>query len=83
MCVILSAKVCSENIDQVLADKEAILACLNIKATTFDDSVGVVKNTGTETYDGEHPIVFQCKGSSFGSNVPTITGMRFQLKFSI
>ena len=39
MCVILSAKVPS-NDDPTLADKEAILASLNIKAMTFDDTIG-------------------------------------------
>ena len=58
MCVILSAKVSSEiviptqllhslpkvpsNDDPTLADKEAILASLNIKAMTFDDTIGVL-----------------------------------------
>lgn len=41
MCVILSAKVPS-NDDPTLADKEAILAWLNIKAMTFDDTIGVL-----------------------------------------
>ena len=36
MCVILSAKV-SSNEDPSLADKEAILSSLNIKAMTFGD----------------------------------------------
>ena len=35
MCIILSAKVLSETSDQVLDDKEAILACLNIKGVIF------------------------------------------------
>ena len=35
MCIILSAKVHSETNDQVLDDKEAILACLNIKGVIF------------------------------------------------
>merc|ERR1719369_973022 len=43
MCVILSAKVPS-NDDSTLADKEAILASLNIKAMTFGDSVSNVEN---------------------------------------
>ena len=56
MCVILSAKVLSliwsllrlvviqvpSNEDPTLADKEAILASLNIKAMTFDDTIGVL-----------------------------------------
>ena len=43
MCVILSAKVPS-NDDPTLADKEAILASLNIKAMTFDDTIGKKPN---------------------------------------
>merc|ERR550519_1163021 len=42
MCIILSAKVPS-NEDPTLADKEAILASLNIKAMTFDDSNSVMQ----------------------------------------
>lgn len=38
MCVILSAKIPSSE-DPNLADKEAILASLNIKAMTFDDTI--------------------------------------------
>ena len=44
MCVILSAKVPS-NDDPTLADKEAILASLNIKAMTFDDTIGVLSRS--------------------------------------
>ena len=58
MCVILSAKVpCND--DPTLADKEAILASLNIKAMTFDDTIGVLsqseysytKRAGQATYE--------------------------------
>ena len=38
MCIILSAKVPQGTDDSALADKEAILATLNIKAMTFDDT---------------------------------------------
>lgn len=51
MCVILSAKVPS-NDDPTLADKEAILASLNIKAMTFDDTIGVLTQ-GTNTSCGD------------------------------
>ena len=44
MCVILSAKVPS-NDDPTLADKEAILASLNIKAMTFDDTIGLMQSS--------------------------------------
>nr|XP_027200074.1 calcium-activated potassium channel slo-1-like [Dermatophagoides pteronyssinus] len=48
MCVILSAKIPSSD-DPNLADKEAILASLNIKAMTFDDTLG---NPNEEISDG-------------------------------
>ena len=67
MCVILSAKI-SQNDDPTLSDKEAILACLNIKAMTFDDTIGVFNPNAS---DGE---VFQYKGCLHGERVPMITG---------
>ncbi|XP_022655980.1 calcium-activated potassium channel slowpoke-like isoform X2 [Varroa destructor] len=48
MCVILSAKIPSSD-DPTLADKEAILASLNIKAMTFDDTIGVLSNALNST----------------------------------
>jgi len=75
MCVILSAKVPS-NDDPTLADKEAILASLNIKAMTFDDTIGVLnqKSASKDTLSPlGSPIVLQRKGSVYGSNVPMIT----------
>ncbi|XP_058467518.1 calcium-activated potassium channel slowpoke isoform X14 [Malaya genurostris] len=76
MCCILSAKVPS-NDDPTLADKEAILASLNIKAMTFDDTIGVLSQRGSEqdnlTPVGS-PIVLQRRGSVYGANVPMITG---------
>lgn len=53
MCVILSAKVPS-NDDPTLADKEAILASLNIKAMTFDDTIGVLTQGNVENNE-EYP----------------------------
>ena len=35
------------NDDPTLADKEAILASLNIKAMTFDDTIGVLSHSET------------------------------------
>ncbi|XP_076350891.1 calcium-activated potassium channel slowpoke-like isoform X2 [Tachypleus tridentatus] len=74
MCVILSAKVLSTE-DPTLADKEAILASLNIKAMTFDDTIGATSNPdvceGVSSLGS--PIVMQRKGSVYGSNVPLIT----------
>merc|ERR1719479_21282 len=75
MCVILSAKVPS-NDDPTLADKEAILASLNIKAMTFDDTIGVL-NQSSVVPDVlsplGSPVVLQRKGSVYGANVPMIT----------
>lgn len=77
MCCILSAKVPS-NDDPTLADKEAILASLNIKAMTFDDTIGVLSQRGPE-FDNLNtagsPIVLQRRGSVYGANVPMITGL--------
>ncbi|XP_054166787.1 calcium-activated potassium channel slowpoke-like isoform X2 [Oppia nitens] len=80
MCVILSAKIPSSD-DPTLADKEAILASLNIKAMTFDDTIGVItNNTANGTALGSNipgtsppPLVVQRRGSVYGANVPLIT----------
>ncbi|CAG2161085.1 unnamed protein product [Oppiella nova] len=80
MCVILSAKIPSSD-DPTLADKEAILASLNIKAMTFDDTIGVITNNATNgtaignTIPGTSPppLVVQRRGSVYGANVPLIT----------
>lgn len=85
MCCILSAKVPS-NDDPTLADKEAILASLNIKAMTFDDTIGVLSagagtngNTGsTQPPPGAPaPVLLQRRGSVYGANVPMITGKSY------
>ncbi|EEB13088.1 calcium-activated potassium channel alpha subunit, putative [Pediculus humanus corporis] len=77
MCVILSAKVPS-NDDPTLADKEAILASLNIKAMTFDDTIGVLTQSSMHQEQDSNsnigsPIVLQRRGSVYGANVPMIT----------
>merc|ERR1719189_1530814 len=75
MCVILSAKVPS-NDDPTLADKEAILASLNIKAMTFDDTIGVLNQNPANADNMSplgSPIVLQRKGCVYGANVPMIT----------
>ena len=76
MCVILSAKV-SSNEDPSLADKEAILSSLNIKAMTFgdqmassesvEDSCDVLSNLNDNT---NKPKTI---GPIYGSAVPMIT----------
>ncbi|KAF8767790.1 Calcium-activated potassium channel slo-1 like protein [Argiope bruennichi] len=75
MCVILSAKIPSSD-DPTLADKEAILASLNIKAMTFDDTIGVLTHNpgGPDALSPlGSPIVLQRRGSVYGTNVPLIT----------
>ncbi|XP_074041110.1 calcium-activated potassium channel slo [Leptinotarsa decemlineata] len=75
MCCILSAKVPS-NDDPTLADKEAILASLNIKAMTFDDTIGVLSQANGAKEAGTpvgSPIILQRRGSVYGANVPMIT----------
>lgn len=86
MCCILSAKVPS-NDDPTLADKEAILASLNIKAMTFDDTIGVLSQRGPEfdnlTAAAGSPIVLQRRGSVYGANVPMITGKLHCTKLAV
>ncbi|XP_048007395.1 calcium-activated potassium channel slowpoke isoform X2 [Leguminivora glycinivorella] len=80
MCCILSAKVPS-NDDPTLADKEAILASLNIKAMTFDDTIGVLSGGATNGSAAAQPppgappapVLLQRRGSVYGANVPMIT----------
>ena len=42
------------NDDPTLADKEAILASLNIKAMTFDDTIGVLSQ-------GQYKLILKCR----------------------
>jgi hypothetical protein len=56
MCVILSAKVPS-NDDPTLADKEAILASLNIKAMTFDDTIGVLSKSQCHNSNSQKHLI--------------------------
>ncbi|CAB3396776.1 unnamed protein product [Caenorhabditis bovis] len=74
MCVIISARVPNTE-DTTLADKEAILASLNIKAMQFDDTLGFfpMRHTGGERSPLGSPISMQKKGAKFGTNVPMIT----------
>lgn len=86
MCCILSAKVPS-NDDPTLADKEAILASLNIKAMTFDDTIGVLSQRGPDfdnlSAAAGSPIVLQRRGSVYGANVPMITGKLHRTKLAL
>ncbi|GFR86399.1 calcium-activated potassium channel subunit alpha-1 [Elysia marginata] len=73
MCVIVSAK--DRNMeDPNLVDKEAILCSLNIKAMTFDDSLGLIQSAASKSFvpTGFSPL-HENKRSEAGSNVPLIT----------
>jgi len=74
MCAILSAKVPSTE-DPTLADKEAILASLNIKAMTFGDIITNIETMGNSTDELENmgDQVAKPQGPIYGSNVPMIT----------
>uniref|UniRef100_A0A1I7ZQ92 BK channel n=2 Tax=Steinernema glaseri TaxID=37863 RepID=A0A1I7ZQ92_9BILA len=74
MCVIISARIPNPNEDPTLADKEAILASLNIKAMQFDDTLGIIyPNRGGGVSPIGSPMSLQKKGARFGTNVPMIT----------
>merc|ERR1719250_158863 len=76
MCIIVSAKVPLTSDDSSLADKEAILATLNIKAMTFDDTFGALAKNPAPS-DSRSPlgntIVLQRRGTVFGACMPMIT----------
>jgi len=76
MCIILSAKVPSSTEDTSMADKEAILATLNIKAMTFDDTFSALARSPAPN-DCTSPlgkaIVLQRRGTCFGACIPMIT----------
>lgn len=83
MCVILSAKIPSSD-DATLADKEAILASLNIKAMTFDDTIGVITETlpgasavtAPNSCDGMLNQIIQAAQSTAINNQPLIVQRR-------
>merc|ERR1712226_501785 len=76
MCIILSAKV-PDNVDPTLADKEAILASLNIKAMTYGDIVPHIECQVSESSDALKNMgdvgSLKKRGPLYGSNVPMIT----------
>merc|ERR1719309_470240 len=78
MCIILSAKV-PDNVDPTLADKEAILASLNIKAMTFGDVIPHIETQVSESTDALKRMSDEVAkkpgppGPLYGTNVPMIT----------
>lgn len=80
MCVIVSARIPNPQEDPTLADKEAILASLNIKAMQFDDTLGFYQVTkGSRATSGNSPLgspvgaTLHRRGAKFGTSVPMIT----------
>lgn len=75
MTVVVSARIPNANDDPTLADKEAILASLNIKAMQFDDTLGfypLPHGAGGMTPLGS-AINLQRRAAKFGTQVPMIT----------
>lgn len=79
MCVILSSNAISGE-QENLQDKEGILASLNLKAMTFDESLGMSDKFAVQAFKPEispttvapgHSL--QRRGSAVGANVPMIT----------
>jgi len=66
MCVILSARNSVAD-DSNLVDKEAILCSLNIKAMSFDDTVGLLHASVTQTGLGTCPPTNSVGSISCGS----------------
>ena len=62
--------------DPKLADKESILASLNLKAMSFDDSVGLLRRSTRDAFvplDFTESPTIERRGSAFGCNIPMIT----------
>lgn len=76
MVVFLSPSTARKTDDPKLADKESILASLNLKAMSFDDAVGMLSESTRNAFAGpefhEAPQV-ERRGSAYGCNVPIIT----------
>lgn len=76
MVVFLSPSTASKADDPKLADKESILASLNLKAMSFDDAVGMLSESARNAFAGldfteGHQV--ERRGSAFGCNIPIIT----------
>ncbi|XP_020623677.1 calcium-activated potassium channel slowpoke-like isoform X2 [Orbicella faveolata] len=80
MVVFLSPSTASKADDPKLADKESILASLNLKAMSFDDAVGMLSENTRNAFAGlefnELPQV-ERRGSAYGCNIPIITEVAF------
>lgn len=76
MVVFLSPSTASKADDPKLADKESVLASLNLKAMSFDDAVGMLSETTRNAFAGlDFGVTPQVerRGSAYGCNIPIIT----------
>ncbi|XP_073250941.1 calcium-activated potassium channel subunit alpha-1-like isoform X1 [Porites lutea] len=80
MVVFLSPSTASKADDPKLADKESVLASLNLKAMSFDDAVGMLSESTRNAFAGLDfgvtPRV-ERRGSAYGCNIPIITEVAF------
>lgn len=67
MCIIVSARIPNPTEDPTLADKEAILASLNIKAMQFHDNLII----GAQRASSPPPL--RRKSAKLGTEVPMLT----------
>ena len=76
MVVFLSPSTASKADDPKLADKESVLASLNLKAMSFDDAVGMLSESTRNAFAGlDFGVTPQVerRGSAYGCNIPIIT----------
>ena len=77
MVVFVSPTNASMTDEKKLADKESILASLNLKAMSFDDSVGLLRQNTLEKFQGLEVFGsdnrLERRGSAYGCNIPMIT----------
>ncbi|XP_048590244.1 calcium-activated potassium channel subunit alpha-1 isoform X4 [Nematostella vectensis] len=78
MVVFLSGTAVDQAGDPRLADKQSILASLNLKAMSFDDAIGLTRSDTRDAFIGLPDANFEKakverRGSAFGCNIPMIT----------
>lgn len=73
MCLIISPRIPNPNEDPTLADKESILASLNIKAMQFQDSIGFHSHGHTNVTPLGSPITIKNRTAKMGTEVPMLT----------
>ncbi|VDO98814.1 unnamed protein product [Soboliphyme baturini] len=74
MCVIISARIPNPNEDPTLADKEAILASLNIKAMQFTEAEGIQPfPLRCKLSPPPTPLAYRPNGAKLGTEIPMLT----------